>query len=81
MRRCVRRGPYRWLKHPNYLVVAGEIAVLPLAFGAWRVALVFSALNGLLLWHRIGVEDAALAPRRAGVTASVLGRCARERIG
>ena len=61
----VRRGPYRWLKHPNYLVVAGEIAVLPLAFGAWRVALVFSALNGLLLWHRIRVEDAALAPRRA----------------
>ena len=61
----VRRGPYRWLKHPNYLVVAGEIAVLPLAFGAWRVALVFSALNGLLLWHRIRVEDAALARRRA----------------
>jgi methyltransferase len=62
----VRRGPYRWLRHPNYLVVAGEIAVLPLAFGAWRIALVFSALNGLLSWHRIRVEDAALAPRRAG---------------
>jgi methyltransferase len=62
----VRRGPYRWLRHPNYLVVVGEIAVLPLAFGAWRVALVFSALNGLLSWHRIRVEDAALAPRRAG---------------
>jgi methyltransferase len=61
----VVRGPYRWLKHPNYLVVAGEIAVLPLAFGAWRVALVYSVLNGLLLWHRIRVEDAALAPRRA----------------
>jgi methyltransferase len=61
----VGRGPYRWLRHPNYLVVAGEIAVLPLAFGAWRIALLFSALNGLLLWHRILLEDAALAPRRA----------------
>jgi methyltransferase len=61
----VRRGPYRWLKHPNYLVVAAEIAVLPLAFGAWEIALVFFALNGLLLSHRIRVEEAALAPRRA----------------
>ena len=60
----VRRGPYRWLKHPNYLVVAGEIAVLPLAFGEWGIALVFSALNALLLAHRIRIEDAALAPRR-----------------
>ena len=60
----VRRGPYRWIKHPNYLVVAAEIAVLPLAFGAWEIALVFSALNALLLYHRIRVEEAALAPRR-----------------
>ncbi len=60
----VRRGPYRFLRHPNYLVVAGEIAVLPLAFGAWRLALVFSLLNGLLLGWRIHCEDQALAPRR-----------------
>lgn len=60
----VRRGPYRWLRHPNYLVVAFEIAVLPLAFGAWRVALVFSLLNAALLAWRIRIEDAALAPRR-----------------
>lgn len=60
----VKRGPYRWIKHPNYVVVAAEIAVLPLAFGAWQIALVFSVLNGLLLWHRIRVEEAALAPRR-----------------
>lgn len=59
----VRRGPYRWLRHPNYLVVAGEIALLPIAFGAWQVALIFSALNALLLAHRIGVEEAALAGR------------------
>src|SRR3546814_9246619 len=34
----VRRGPYRWFRHPNYLVVTGEILVLPLAFGAWPIA-------------------------------------------
>ena len=60
----IRRGPYRWLKHPNYLVVAGEIAALPLAFGLWQVAVVFSMLNALLLWHRIRWENRALAPRR-----------------
>jgi methyltransferase len=59
----VRRGPYRWLKHPNYLVVAAEIAVLPLAFGAWEIALVFSALNAALLRHRIRIENAVLSAR------------------
>ena len=63
----VRRGPYRFLRHPNYCVVAAEIAVLPLTFGAWQVALVFSVLNALVLAHRIRVEQAALAPR-ASVT-------------
>jgi methyltransferase len=58
----VCRGPYRFVRHPNYLVVAGEIAVVPLIFGAWRIALVFSLLNGLLLAHRIQVEDQALRP-------------------
>jgi methyltransferase len=60
----VKRGPYRILRHPNYVVVIGEIAVLPLAFGAWQIALVFSVLNLALLWHRIRIEDAALAVRR-----------------
>jgi methyltransferase len=59
----VRRGPYRFLRHPNYVVVAAEIAVLPLAFGAWRIALVFSALNLALLAWRIRIEQQALAPR------------------
>lgn len=60
----VRRGPYRWLRHPNYLVVAAEIAALPLAFGLWRTAVAFSLLNAALLAHRIRVEERALAPRR-----------------
>ena len=61
----VRRGPYRYLRHPNYAIVVAEIAVLPLVFGAWRVALVFSLLNLALLRHRIRVENQALAERPA----------------
>jgi methyltransferase len=60
----VARGPYRFLRHPNYLIVAGEIAVLPLAFDLWLVAALFSAANALLLRQRIAAEDAALASRR-----------------
>ncbi len=60
----VHRGPYRWLKHPNYLVVAAEIALLPLAFGAWELALGFSLANAALLADRIRIEETALAPRR-----------------
>jgi methyltransferase len=61
----IRRGPYRFLRHPNYLVVIGEIAVLPLAFGQWQLALLFSALNAALIFWRIRVEDRALNPRRS----------------
>ncbi len=60
----VERGPYRWLRHPNYLVVAAEIAVLPLAFGAWELALGFSLANAAVLADRIRIEETALAPRR-----------------
>ena len=66
----VRRGPYRFIKHPNYLVVALEIPVLPLAFGAWSLALAFGFANlGLLAW-RIALEDRALATRRKVVPAA-----------
>lgn len=58
-------GPYRFVRHPNYWIVVGEIAVLPLAFGDWPVALVWSVLNGLLLRHRIRIENQALHPRMA----------------
>jgi methyltransferase len=61
----VRRGPFRLVRHPNYWVVAGEVAVLPLAFGNWPVALVWTLLNAALLRHRIRVEMGALATREA----------------
>lgn len=60
----VRRGPFRFVRHPNYLIVIGEIAVVPLMAGMVEVAVVFSALNLVLLAWRIRVENAALAPRR-----------------
>ena len=56
----VRRGPYRLVNHPNYLVVVGEIAVLPLVFGLWQVALIFSLLNAAVLTVRIRGENRAL---------------------
>lgn len=56
----VRRGPYRYLNHPNYLVVVAEIAILPLAFGLYWYALVFSLLNVCILAIRITAENAAL---------------------
>lgn len=57
-------GPYRFVRHPNYVIVAGEILALPLVFGEVRVAIVFSILNAVMLAWRIRVEDAALAARR-----------------
>jgi methyltransferase len=60
----VTGGPFRFLSHPNYTVVVLEIAVLPLAFGLWEVALVFSLLNAAVLAIRIRAEEQALAPGR-----------------
>jgi methyltransferase len=56
----VRRGPYRFTSHPNYVVVVAEIAILPLVFGMPLYALVFSLLNASLLAVRIAAEEAAL---------------------
>ena len=60
----VHRGLYRFLRHPNYLIVIGEMAALPLVFGQITNAILFSALNGAVLTWRIRVENAALGPRR-----------------
>jgi len=59
--RRLRRGPYRWLRHPNYLAVAVEGAALPLVHSAWLTAFAFTALDTVLLRHRVRVEEAALA--------------------
>jgi methyltransferase len=68
----VAGGPYRWLRHPNYLIVALEIAVVPLALGLPVFAAVFTLLNAGILYLRIRTENAALAqagePRREAQT-------------
>ncbi|GAB3251046.1 isoprenylcysteine carboxylmethyltransferase family protein [Kineococcus gypseus] len=66
----VVRGPYRWLKHPNYVVVVLEGVALPLVHTCWVTALAFTVLNAvLLLGFRLPVENRALAalpaPQRA----------------
>ena len=60
----VTTGPYRYLRHPNYLAVAGEVLFLPLAFGEWAVAIIFSVANAALLAWRIRAEDALLSRTR-----------------
>jgi methyltransferase len=57
----VRDGPYRLLRHPNYVAVVIEGFALPLVHSAWITALVFTALNAALLAVRLSVENAALA--------------------
>jgi methyltransferase len=56
----VRRGPYRFLKHPNYLAVALELVTAPMMFGAWRTALLTTVINLTLLGIRLPVEERAL---------------------
>jgi methyltransferase len=68
-------GPYRFVRHPNYVAVALEMAALPLVHTAWITALVWSAANAALLAARIPREEAAL--RRAGDYDARLGDRAR----
>jgi methyltransferase len=56
----VRRGPYRWLHHPNYVAVVAEGLALPLVHTAWLTAIGFTLANAVLLAVRIRVENAAL---------------------
>jgi methyltransferase len=71
----VTGGPYRFLRHPNYLAVITEIFALPLVHTAWLTAIVFSLLNALLLRVRIRAEEEALA--RASDYAAVFSRRSR----
>jgi methyltransferase len=61
----ISSGPYRYLSHPNYVVVAAEIAVLPLALHLPWIALIFTVLNAIVLVIRIRAEARALAEMRA----------------
>ncbi|MGE1234632.1 isoprenylcysteine carboxyl methyltransferase family protein [Bacillus altitudinis] len=56
----VKKGPYRWLKHPNYVVVAIELMFIPLLFNAFITAILFTCLNGWMMMVRIQTEEKAL---------------------
>lgn len=53
----VMKGPYKIFKHPNYFVVVCEVALIPLVFHLYYTAIIFSILNAVMLWVRIGVEN------------------------
>ncbi|WP_163969820.1 isoprenylcysteine carboxyl methyltransferase family protein [Oceanobacillus halotolerans] len=56
----ITRGPYKYVKHPNYIIVAIELFIIPLLFGAYITAIIFPILHGLLLTIRIPTEEKAL---------------------
>lgn len=62
---AVRRGPYRWFRHPNYVAVVFEVAALPLIHTAWLTAVFFSLGNALVLRARLRSEEAALEEHAA----------------
>jgi methyltransferase len=66
----VARGPYRFIRHPNYLLVLLEVPLLPLALGLNGFAVVYGLLNIAMLAWRIRVEERALTPARRSATAS-----------
>lgn len=57
----IKKGPYKWFKHPNYVAVVIEGFALPMVGFAWRTALIFTVLNVFVLRTRIKTENAALA--------------------
>lgn len=60
----VAHGPFKYFSHPNYMLVVAEIFITPMVLGLIWTAVVFSVLNAVMLWVRIGVEHKALAPLR-----------------
>lgn len=75
----IRRGPYRWLAHPNYVAVVLELAAAPLIFGAWWTAVVVGALNlALLLGIRIPAETAALRAATIAILGPMASHYPRE---
>ncbi len=66
----VRRGPYKYVRHPNYAITLIETMLLPLVFGAWGLALIMTAIWAAVLHYKILLEDAALAKRREATPVS-----------
>ena len=66
----VHRGPYRWLRHPNYVAVVVEGVALPMVHTAWLTAVTFTVLNAILLRVRIRAEEDALASASAPISQS-----------
>lgn len=64
----IRAGPYRFLRHPNYLITFLETILVPAIFGAWAVALIFGSVWGTVLVYKIRLEDEALDKRRDATT-------------
>ena len=60
----VKKGPYRFVSHPNYIVVACELFLLPMALGQWWLSILFTILNIPLTYHRIRVEESVISHRR-----------------
>ncbi len=56
----IKKGPYKFMKHPNYAIVVAEIIIIPLIFHLYFTAIVFSFLNAIVLWVRISEENKAL---------------------
>ncbi len=59
--KLVARGPYRFVKHPNYWIVVAEVAAVPMVFGLWQIAVIFSIANAVMLAIRISAENRALS--------------------
>ena len=60
----VKSGPYKYIKHPNYIIAFLEILILPLVFGLWKISIIFSIIKLFLLIYRIKKEDSVLIKRR-----------------
>lgn len=56
----IKKGPYKYVKHPNYIIVIAEIAIIPLIFHLYYTAIIFTVLNGLMLYYRIKIENKVL---------------------
>ena len=65
-RSLISRGPYKYVKHPNYIIVGMELFIIPLLFGAYITAILFPVLHILLLFIRIPLENKALSEVEKG---------------